>query len=35
MYGHVIDGYFADIGTPAALARASAAWASRVPGATT
>jgi len=32
MYGHVIDGYFADIGTPAALARASAAWANRVPG---
>ena len=29
MHGHVIDGYFADIGTPAALARASAAWAGR------
>jgi NDP-sugar pyrophosphorylase family protein len=27
MYGHVIDGFIADIGTPAALARASAAWA--------
>lgn len=26
MHGHVIDGFFADIGTPAALARASAAW---------
>ena len=30
MYGHVIDGFFADIGTPAALARASAAWANGV-----
>jgi mannose-1-phosphate guanylyltransferase len=35
MYGHVLDGFFADIGTPAALARASAAWANRVPGAAT
>ena len=30
MYGHVIDGFFADIGTPAALARASTAWAGGV-----
>ena len=30
MYGHVIDGFFADIGTPTALVRASAAWANRV-----
>jgi mannose-1-phosphate guanylyltransferase len=29
MYGHVIDGFFADIGTPAALAHASAVWAER------
>jgi mannose-1-phosphate guanylyltransferase len=33
MYGHVIVGFFADIGTPAALVRASAAWANRVQGA--
>ncbi|MFO7691886.1 MAG: nucleotidyltransferase family protein [Vicinamibacterales bacterium] len=26
MYGHVIDGFIADIGSPAALARASAGW---------
>ncbi len=29
MFGHVIEQFFIDIGTPAALARASAAWASR------
>jgi mannose-1-phosphate guanylyltransferase len=28
MFGHVIEQFFMDIGTPAALARASAAWAS-------
>jgi NDP-sugar pyrophosphorylase family protein len=27
MHGHLIDGFFADIGTPSALARAAAAWA--------
>lgn len=29
MFGHVIEEFFIDIGTPAALARASAGWASR------
>jgi len=29
MYGHVIDTFIMDIGTPAALTRASAAWAAR------
>lgn len=29
MHGHVVDGFFADIGTPDALAAASTAWAER------
>ena len=29
MYGHVLDGFFMDIGTPAALERAAEAWAGR------
>lgn len=29
MYGHVIDGFLADVGTPASLARAADAWRAR------
>ena len=32
MYGHLIDGFLADIGSPAALASASTAWADRAGG---